>query len=671
MFRFKSIKSAIAISVGIVLILSNVILLTMNQSLVKKYFGMQVKDDIEVLTEQVAHLLEREMKHNEEQVAQLATQPILTDSKFTEEERAAYYEKIAQELGFQLFFYTDTKGKSKDLTASGDSFDLSQEKYFQESIQGKVYTNDISKSLLNGEKILIVSAPYYRDGKIAGIFAGIRSIDFISEVCAEFKWKNSGIMAVYDRNSEIVGHTRKEVVDSNLNILEKSAQDKEYEEVGNFFRNEVYTKEGGAGEYYFLGDDKIAGFHNLEERGYTVLSSINKSEVFEPVRRLTVLLTGLSLVILVLSLLFAYFAIASRIASKINHLRNDIEELAKYNLAAKPEEDYSDRADEIGDIFRAGIRLKENLIHIIRMLKESSDTMEESAHLFRRRCDNANDIALQMVGNIEEMARGATMQATDTQNGVAQIQSMSEMIEHNNQNLRRLSESSERAESLRSEGMDTMKKLLVSTEKNKELAEEIKEAINHTKDSVDEIRQAGEMIRSIAEQTNLLALNAAIEAARAGESGRGFAVVAEEIRKLAENSNSFTEQINQSVSALLARTEYAVDKIAESSNVVSEQSSNVQGVESRFDGIAESIYELKTCIEEIVEANRTINHSQQSLYNVMENASALSQENAASTQQISASTQQQTASFEQIASESAHLQELAKSLKEIIERFTL
>ena len=90
------------------------------------------------------------------------------------------------------------------------------------------------------------------------------------------------------------------------------------------------------------------------------------------------------------------------------------------------------------------------------------------------------------------------------------------------------------------------------------------------------------MIKSIAEQTNLLALNAAIEAARAGEAGKVFVVVAEEIRKLAENSSSFTEQINNSVAELLSRADYAVDKINESSTVVEEQSMNVNEVEKKL-----------------------------------------------------------------------------------------
>jgi methyl-accepting chemotaxis protein len=85
--------------------------------------------------------------------------------------------------------------------------------------------------------------------------------------------------------------------------------------------------------------------------------------------------------------------------------------------------------------------------------------------------------------------------------------------------------------------------------------------INALAQGAQKIGDISKLIRDIAEQTNLLALNATIEAARAGEAGRGFAVVASEVKSLAVQTASATEEISRQILEVQNSTGNAVDAI--------------------------------------------------------------------------------------------------------------
>lgn len=666
--NFKSIKTRIAVLITILLVVVCLLILSAGMAITKAGFYKQIESDIGIVTTQAAEMIEHDLKSTENLIVNLTNTYALTKG-MTREERAKLFEGIAKEQGFIEFLFAKPNGDGENLNMAGATFNLNQREYFQRSIRGEVFTSEILVDLVTKEKIIAVSAPYYENGKITGIFAGIKTIDFISDMCGNFHWGESGILAVYDDATNVVGHTRSELVKNELNILQKAQADRDFAQVGAFFANDVKNNASGTGKYHFLGAQKVAGFHKIPGRNLTVLASINEDEIYSRLNRLSGLILLVIAVIGFVSALIVYFLIAGSISRVFLSLKGDLEEIARYNLLAESRRDYSGRRDEVGAIYNATISLKQNFVKIVQHIRASVRDLGAASVSLSEKCEEANRTVTDISNSVEEIAKGATSQAEDSQNGVIHMQQISQLIQGNRDNLERLNQSSIQTEQLKDDGLQTMRVLLSSTKNSQEISRDIKDAMHQTRSSVDKIKVAGEMIKTIADQTNLLALNAAIEAARAGEAGRGFAVVAEEIRKLAENSSSFTEQINQAVSELLTRTVYAVQKIDESSGIVDAQSHNVGEIEEKFDGIARSIDDLRGAINQMLLSNEEISKAQDAMFGIMENGSALSQEYAASTEEIAALAQAQNESFRVIEQESRALSQLSHDLNELIGEF--
>lgn len=229
-------------------------------------------------------------------------------------------------------------------------------------------------------------------------------------------------------------------------------------------------------------------------------------------------------------------------------------------------------------------------------------------------------------------------------------------------------------------GMETMN---AHATKGTDYIDQTKQNIDHVSTLMDFFQKQLESVKentsviqgfmkhifSISSQTNLLAINASIEAARAGVHGNGFKVVAEEVQKLSQQTNTFSDeiakqlkQINENVTSSLDGFNELYQSIQQTKDLSQTTSSQFKEVSSQSEKMSTQVFEVTTTMEEISSGTLEIVSS----INVLAEQAGVSEDSISSIKQISESQIHATETLQRSVEQ---LSALAVKLQNQEERF--
>lgn len=231
---------------------------------------------------------------------------------------------------------------------------------------------------------------------------------------------------------------------------------------------------------------------------------------------------------------------------------------------------HRNRNDEIGHIA--------NALEVFRQTAAAKDQLQANQETMRLQAENdrkrAGQETAQAFMQVFNRIIGGLQSALQQQEGCAE--KLEQAVKTATESVVIVSTATEASHERMTIIADSTQELAESTshigrqaEQSRQIAESAVHGIKRTRQLAEELKSAAaqigavvQLIGDIASQTNLLALNATIEAARAGEVGKGFAVVAGEVKTLAKQTSTATEEITGHVASIQNAIELVVSDVS-------------------------------------------------------------------------------------------------------------
>lgn len=380
-----------------------------------------------------------------------------------------------------------------------------------------------------------------------------------------------------------------------------------------------------------------------------------------------------SIVAAVVAIMLVCLIVSTKLASTISkNIRTSIktvEKIAAGDLNVQVNNKLLKSKDEIGDLSRVTITLRDAMQRTTLEINQNVQKLLEASSLLGTAADNTNGTMNKVRTAVNRIVENSTEQAENSKSTSEHMRLMGDNItetsaevEALNSNAAFMHESSEKA-------AETLANLQRINGEVEQIIGEVQEQTNRTNDSVQQIYKATAFIASIAEETDLLSLNASIEAARAGENGKGFAVVAEQIKKLSEQSNQSSNEIEETAMMLSEDSQKAVEIMQKMQEIIMSQSESMQDTQKVVEEVVAQIANSMQSIQQIKETTEHLANVRNEVLQAVETLSNIAQDSVSGTKKTYEDTEEVVDTFKQVYMSAEQLREIADQLAGSVQYF--
>ncbi|GBG57362.1 methyl-accepting chemotaxis protein McpB [Sporomusaceae bacterium FL31] len=540
-----------------------------------------------------------------------------------------------------------------DAKIIGDN--LADRKFFKDTVSDK--QSHVSEVIINRvtkvPSVIVTQPVKSANGQLAGMVLQAVDLATLQDILSTIKVGSSGVAAIVTKEGSLVAHTNKELV-------------KEEKKIAGEMLQTLQQDDGHLVNYTDIaGRESVAVSIPIKNTDWFVLVSLPASEVKSAfTASLLWMIIALVAGLIIVGLVAWMYLIKTLRPMEL--LTGEVTKLGNGDLAIQIT---ANSNDEVGQLSKALAQAIGSFRTTIAGVKDQSEMVTASSEQLVSIADVSSKAIEEIAARVTAIASGSESTEKLVGDGVTTSDRLANLAGDMRTKVSQLADQATVAGSTTGQGQAVLKDAADAIDVVVQSAEGNIRLTTQINTKTEQVKGILAVIDGIARQTNLLALNAAIEAARAGESGRGFAVVAEEVRKLAESTESSAKEVADIINGMVADIDQMTKATEGTAPLAAKGANAIQQAQAGFAKIAETVDSMLSNSQATLIAAEDVNGIAGSIETAMKAIAQLTTEANYSVQNVAAASEEMTSQSEEVTSSAHQLGQIAQSLRESVQQF--